>query len=97
MDGIITGVGVGVVLIAVNAIISRVKNKKKTDKAESQQLAKNESRIGSLEREQAEIKEIAKITLCTCVIIGDGMVQHGINGDFKKAFSEKKQDALKML
>jgi len=42
-------------------------------------------------------KELVKLTLSTCIIIGDGMVQSGLSGDVKRAFCEKKQEALRML
>ena len=93
MEGIITGISVGVAMIVINAVVSaysaRNKSMKKTDD--------NERRIRELEAQTDEIKELLKLTLATCIIIGDGMVENGINGEFKKAFCEKKQDALKML
>ncbi len=57
----------------------------------------NSQRITQLEKKADETKELVKLTLATCIILGDGMVQNGINGEFKRTFCEKKQDALKML
>ena len=97
MTGIVTGVAVGAVLIAVNAVISALAGMKKRSRRETESINENAQRIQALEKETAETKEITKLTLGTCIIIGDGMVQNGLNGDFKREFCKKKQDALKML
>jgi hypothetical protein len=97
MEAVVTGVAVGAIMIAVNAAVGAVRNAHKKDKQESIKLEKSEARIDALEQQAAETKELVKLTLSTCIIIGDGMVQNGLNGDVKKAFCEKKQDALKML
>jgi hypothetical protein len=97
MEGIVTGVTVGALMIAINAAVGAMVSARKKEKQEAQQLSDNARRIEALENQAQETKELVKLTLGMCVILGDGMVQHGINGDFKKAFGEKKQDALKML
>lgn len=97
MQAVITGVAVGTIMVAVNAVASAIAKAKKKDKSETDSLAENTRRIQALEKQAQETKELAKLTLGTCVIIGDGMVQSGINGAFKKAFAKLKQDALKML
>lgn len=101
MDGVISGVVVGAVLIGLNIIKDAVQKRraKKLAAADGADDTMQEygRRICTLERHSGETHELAKCTLGMCVIIGDGMIQSGINGDVKKAFSEKKQDALKML
>ncbi len=97
MDGIITGVCVGAVMILINAVVGGIAGSRKKSKKEAQKTADNEQKIEMLEKSSKETKELVRLTLGTCIIIGDGMVQNGNNGDFKKAFCDKKQDALKML
>ena len=97
MDAILTGVAVGVIMAAVNTVIGAVLSARKKERKEAQQLADNARRVEALEERAEETRELARLTLGTCIILGDGMVQHGINGDFKRDFCEKKQDALRML
>jgi hypothetical protein len=97
MEAVITGVAVGAIMVAVNAAVMAVRNARKKERQDSAQLERSAARIDALERQTAETKALCKLTLATCIIIGDGMVQNGLNGDVKKAFCEKKQDALKML
>ena len=101
MDGIISGVIVGAVLIGLNIIkdaIQKKRAKKQVACEEASDQAQDYGqRICTLERHSGETHELAKCTLGMCIIIGDGMIQSGINGDVKRAFGEKKQDALKML
>lgn len=97
MDAVLTGVAVGAIMIIINAAVGAVQKARKKDRRESEQLQRSETRIDALEKQAEETKELVKLTLSTCIIIGDGMVQNGLNGDVKKAFCQKKQDALKML
>ena len=97
MTGIITGICVGVAMILINAVVGAVAGARRRGKKEAEETRENALRIAALEQRTDETKELVKLTLSTCIIIGDGMVQNGINGEFKKAFCEKKQDALKML
>lgn len=97
MDGIWTGVAVGVIMAAVNTAIGALAGARKKARRETEKLEDNERRVETLEKRAEETRELARLTLGTCIIIGDGMVQHGINGDFKRSFCEKKQDALKLL
>ena len=97
MEAVISGVCVGVAMLIINGIIILARRKKADKKMEVETTMSNKLRIMELEKKTDETKELVKLTLATCIILGDGMVQNGINGDFKKAFCEKKQDALKML
>lgn len=97
MDAIITGVAVGVIMAGVNTALGAILSARKKERKEAQQSSENTRRVEALERESKETKELVKLTLGTCIILGDGMIQHGINGDFKHAFCGKKQDALRML
>ncbi len=97
MDGIMTGVAVGVAMIVINGIVGAIIKTRRNERNEAKMTRDNAVRIGELERQQRETKELARLTLGTCIILGDGMVQNGINGEFRRAFCEKKQDALKML
>ena len=97
MSGIITGVAVGVAMIVINGIVNNVVQARQNDKDEAKLIRDNAAKIKMLKQQQDETKELVKLTLGTCIILGDGMVQNGINGEFRKAFCEKKQDALKML
>ncbi|MGI5849668.1 MAG: hypothetical protein ACOX8Q_06355 [Christensenellales bacterium] len=97
MTGIVTGIAVGVAMILINGIIGAAAGMRKRGRQETQTARDNALRIAALEQRANETKELVKLTLSTCIIIGDGMVQNGINGEFKKAFCDKKQDALKML
>jgi hypothetical protein len=97
MDAVITGVAVGVIMAAVNTAIGAVVSARKKGRKETERLADNARRVEALEAKTEETRELARLTLGTCIILGDGMVQHGINGDFKRDFCEKKQDALRML
>jgi len=97
MEAIITGVTVGVIMAAVNTAIAAIIGARKKGRKEAEQLADNARRVETLEERAEETRELARLTLGTCIILGDGMVQHGINGDFKRSFCEKKQDALKLL
>lgn len=97
MEGILTGVGVGVAMLVINAIVSAINKNARQAKEEAHTTQENQKKIAELEQRSAETKELVKLTLSTCIILGDGMVQNGINGEFRKAFCEKKQDALKML
>ncbi len=97
MEAIITGLAVGVIMVAVNTVIAAVIGARKRNRKETEQLADNGRRVAALEERAEETREIARLTLGMCIILGDGMVQNGINGDFKRSFCEKKQDALKLL
>ena len=97
MDAIVTGVVVGVIMAGVNTAIAAIIKARKKESEESQQIQSDHGRVQALEIKTEETRELAKLTLGTCIILGDGMVQHGINGDFKRAFCDKKQDALRML
>jgi len=97
MDGIVTGVAVGVAMLVINTIVFAVRNGKKRARDEAERAQDNEEKIEMLEAQQEETKELVKLTLQTCIILGDGMLQNGINGEFRRAFCQKKQDALKML
>lgn len=97
MEGIITGVGVGGVMLAINAVVCAVRDGKKRARREAAVTQENQEKIAQLERELEETKQLIKLTLSACIILGDGMVQNGINGEFKKAFGRFKQDAVKML
>ena len=97
MEAIVTGVSIGVAMLLINGIVLMVTSSAKKAKREAQTTMENQAKIAELERMTDETKELVKLTLGTCIILGDGMIQNGINGDFKKAFCEKKQDALKML
>ena len=97
MEAIITGVCVGTAMLAINGIVMLVKRSAAKAKKETETTMGNRARIAELEKKTDETKELVKLTLQTCIILGDGMVQSGMNGEVKKAFCEKKQDALKML
>lgn len=97
MEAVVTGVCVGAVILFLNGLVALIKKSAKKAKRETETTFKNQTRIDMLERTTEETRELVKLTLQTCIILGDGMVQNGINGDFKKAFCEKKQDAFKML
>ncbi len=97
MEAVISGVCVGVVMLMINGIVMLVRHRKADTKIEVETTMSNKQKIMELEKKTDETKELVKLTLATCIILGDGMVQNGINGDFKKAFCEKKQDALRML
>lgn len=97
METILTGVAVGSVMVVINTVAAAVARVRRHSRQDSQSLAEHTRRISALEAQAQEIKQLAKLTLCLCVIIGDGMVQSGINGPFKKVFHKKKQEALKML
>jgi hypothetical protein len=84
-------------MVVINAVVAAAGKARKMKKQESAKLEVCEDRIDALEQQAAETKALVKLTLSTCIILGDGMVQSGVNGDVKKAFCEKKQDALKML
>lgn len=97
MNAVITGVCVGSVMLIINGIIFYFKTRTRKRKKEAETTQENQTRIEKLEHEAKETKELARLTLQTCIILGDGMVQNGINGDFKKAFCKKKQDVIKLL
>lgn len=97
MEGILTGVGVGVAMLVINAIVRAINKNARQAREEVRITHENQTKIAELEQRAAETKELVKLTLSTCIILGDGMVQNGINGEFRKAFCEKKQDALKLL
>ena len=97
MEAVVIGVCIGVAMLLINGIVLMVTSSAKKAKREAQTTMENQAKIVELERMTDETKELVKLTLGTCIILGDGMIQNGINGDFKKAFCEKKQDALKML
>lgn len=97
MEEILIGVCVGVAMLLINGMVIMISKNAKKAKKEAEMTAANQARVAALERKTDETKELVKLTLSTCIILGDGMVQNGINGEFKKAFCEKKQDALKML
>lgn len=97
MEGILIGVGVGVAMLVINAIVSAINKNARQAREEARTTQENQAKIAELEQRSDETKELVKLTLSTCIILGDGMVQNGINGEFRKAFCEKKQDALKML
>ena len=97
MEAVVTGVCIGVAMLLINGIVLMVTKNAKKAKREARTTMENQAKIAELERMTDETKELVKLTLGTCIILGDGMIQNGINGEFKKAFCEKKQDALKML
>ena len=97
MEAIITGVCVGTAMLVINGVVMLLKRSASRAKKEAETTVDNSIRIAELERKTDETKELVKLTLQTCIILGDGMVQNGINGEFKRAFCKKKQDALKML
>lgn len=89
MEAVISGVCVGIAMLIINGIIMLARRKKADKKMEVEITMSNKLRIAELEKKTDETKELVKLTLATCIILGDGMVQNGINGDFKKAFCEK--------
>ena len=97
MEGVWTGIIVGLVMAAVNTAIAALGKARKNERKEAGQVADNTRRIEALETKSVEMHELSRVTLGTCIILGDGMVQHGINGDFKKAFCDKKQEAVRLL
>lgn len=101
MDGITSGIVVGIILLLANVVkdvlIARRAKKQAQSDGTQTKVQDHDQRIDTLERHTKETHELAKCTLAMCIIIGDGMIQSGINGDVKRAFNEKKQDALKML
>lgn len=97
MEAVITGVCVGSAMLIINGIVFYLKKRRQKRKKESKTTEENEARIAKLETSTKETKELVKLTLQTCIILGDGMIQSGVNGEVKKAFCEKKQDVLKLL
>ena len=97
MEAILTGVCVGVAMLIINGIVLLAKRRTRKAKEEAETTLENQRKIAALERTAEETRELVKVILSTCIILGDGMVQNGINGEFKKAFCKNRQDALKML
>lgn len=97
MEAVITGVCVGAIMLALNGIVALIRHKKNKSKKEAETTMDNQSRIEELERTAEETRELVKLTLQICIIMGDGMVENGLNGEFKKAFCKKKEDVLKFL
>lgn len=97
MDAIVTGISVGVGMLIISGTISYVSKCRQKRKQEHQQTVANASDIENLKKESSETKELVKLTLGMCIVLGDGMIQSGVNGDVKKDFARKKQDALKFL
>lgn len=97
MESVWPGIAVGVAMIVINGIVNYLLKKRNQDKEESATTAANKKEIKDL-KEQAEAnRELIKHTLGMTIIIGDGMIQSGVNGDVKLAFNSKKQEALKLL
>lgn len=97
MDAVITGVCVGSAMLLINSVVFYLKKRREKRQQEAVTTQENQTRIDALERTTDETRELVKCTLQTCIILGDGMIQNGINGDFRKAFCEKKQEVFKLL
>ncbi len=97
MEAIITGVAVGVIMLILSAISLLVQNNRNKKKKEAEITMENQVRIAELEKTTKETRELVKLTLGTCLILGDGMIQSGVNSDVQKAFNKKKQEVLKYL
>lgn len=91
------GVSVAVIVLLINRRVNKADRQKTKAAEETGQMQDFGQRICTLERHSGETYELSKCTLGMCISIGDGMIQNGINGDFKKDFSRKKDEALKIL
>lgn len=94
---IVTGVSVGVILLIANLIKDGIKKRRSDQMSDSAQVKDNTKRIAALEDNCHEQEAFDKAILGMVIIIGDGMIQSGVNGDVKTAFNQAKQDALKLL
>ena len=94
---VLSSIVTGVALLAIGGAISLVKKYGKKKVAMSKQVTQNTADIQTMKDEYCELKQLLILALGMTVIIGDGMIQSGVNGEVKKAFNEKKQDALKFL
>jgi predicted histidine transporter YuiF (NhaC family) len=101
MEGIYIGITVGVGVFVITGLIGLVCKIIKTCRnkrtQQCQQTAANSEDIENLKNESSETKELVKLTLGMCILLGDGMIQSGVNGDVKKQFARQKQEALKFL
>jgi predicted histidine transporter YuiF (NhaC family) len=97
MDGVVTGVSVGVIMLVINLAVSAIlaiRRRRKTDMKKNSEM---EERISDMEQAQKDTHELVKLSLRMIVLLGDGMVQGGVNGEVKRAFEKMKQEVLQKL
>jgi gas vesicle protein len=94
LQGFLYGCGLLVVGAIVTAIVAYLKSKKNNKKKVVKQVEQNTSDIKTLKEETIEIKDLCKMQLLFSMVLGDGMIQSGVNGDVKKAFMKLKEDAI---
>jgi len=94
---VISGASVGLIMLFANVIKDGIKKRRKDQMSDAAQTKQNTERIGRLEDDQVCQQALNKAILGMVIIIGDGMIQSGVNGDVKVAFSQAKQDAIKLL
>lgn len=97
MDGVVTGVSVGVIMLVINLAVSAIlaiRRRRKTDMKKNSEM---EERISDMEQAQKDTHELVKLSLRMIVLLGDGMVQGGVNGEVKRTFEKMKQEVLQKL
>lgn len=97
MDGVVTGVSVGVIMLVINLAVGAILailRRRKTDMKKNSEM---EERISDMEQAQKDTHELVKLSLRMIVLLGDGMVQSGVNGEVKRTFEKMKQEVLQKL
>jgi hypothetical protein len=97
LQGFFYGCGLAIFGVILTAIVTYLKSKKSNKKKESKQVQQNTEDICTLKGEFTEVKELLKMLLRFSMILGDGMIQSGVNGEVKKAFSKLKDEAIEKI
>jgi predicted histidine transporter YuiF (NhaC family) len=104
LQGFCYGIGLLIVGAIVTAIVTYIKSKKFNRKKESAQVQENKEGIQqnkedicNIKTEMSEIKELCRMQLRFSMILGEGMIQKGVNGDVKKGFERLKEEAIEKI
>lgn len=97
MEGVVTGVSVGVTMLVINLAVGAILAFRRRRKTDMEKNSEMEERICDMEQAQKDTHELVKLSLRMIVLLGDGMVQSGVNGEVKKAFEKMKQEVLQKL
>lgn len=93
-QGIIIGVAIGIIMLVINTIILNNSKRKKTMDKYEKDIKENTTQIEQNKSEICETKELIKANIRLSMIIGDGLIELGVNGKVKKALDDFKKDII---
>lgn len=93
MEGMLYSILAAVILAVLGWVAGRLSLKTKVQEKSEETC----DRVAELEQAQKDTHELVKLSLRMIILLGDGIVQSGVNGEVKKAFEKMKQEVLQKL